>query len=103
MLFSRVRTSLGSGPAALTDFMSLYHETLSRRRVGHLRFACDSRRYVLDGWELHCGDSFQVLLGDDFFSTRIESIRIEGIDDWVLIGTKLQGGELEGLLARSFD
>jgi hypothetical protein len=69
---------------------------MNRRHHGHLRFNSDSRRYVLDGWYLHCGDCFQVLIGDEWKNTRIEMSK-----DWYLSG--LATLDLDGLEARSHD
>jgi hypothetical protein len=72
--------------------------TYRRRREGRLRFCPHSGRYVLDGWELHCGDTFQVLLDAEWVSTRIEYGT-----DWVLVGVRAADLEIEGLEARSHD
>ncbi len=69
--------------------------TIYRRREGRLRFSESIRRYVLDGWELHCGDAFEVLVDDTWMPTRIE---MSG-NQWYLVG--LPAVTLDGLEARS--
>jgi hypothetical protein len=71
----------------------------NRKRFGHLWFDRHLRRYVLDGWELHCGDVFEVLDEGVWYSVRIEHAN----DGFFLIG--LAAGRpvhnLEGMEARS--
>ena len=70
---------------------------MKRKRYGHLRYNPESRRYVLDGWELHCGDAFEVLINDEWIGTRIEMTG----SNWYLIGLALD--TLAGLEARSYE
>ena len=65
------------------------------KRFEHLRLCQYSGRMVLDGWELHCGDVFQVKIDGQWRDTRIEHS-----DDWYLTGVSSEV-ELEGLEARS--
>ncbi len=72
--------------------------TSFRRRFGHLHFNSVCGRYVLVGWELHCGDGFQVRSGSQWLDVRIEM----GMGNvWFLVG--LSTLSLEGLEARSRD
>jgi hypothetical protein len=43
-----------------------------RRHEGRLRYHPNIGRWVLDGWELHCGDCFEVRVGDKWVPTRME-------------------------------
>lgn len=73
--------------------------TMKRRREGRLRLCHHSGRYVLDGWELHCGDCLEV-----FIDGKWQATRIEHGEDWLLVGT--QNGNihvLDGLEARGHD
>jgi Domain of unknown function (DUF5348) len=68
-----------------------------RRRYGHLWRDQDSGRFVLDGWELHCGNVFEVLVDGAW-----HEVRIEHGDDWLLVGLPPGNSvEMEGLEARS--
>jgi hypothetical protein len=68
---------------------------MSRSRYGHLRYHGETGRYELDGWELHCGDAFQVHSGEKWIDTRIEMVG----NDWYLVG--LNTSTIDGLEARS--
>lgn len=73
---------------------------MNRKRFGHLRYNPESRRYVLDGRELHCGDGFEVLINREWIGTRIE---IGGIGNgWYLVNLS-QLATLDGLEARSYE
>lgn len=74
-----------------------------RRRQGHLRHDPQSGRMVLDGWELHCGDTFEVRepYSPSRFPGPWKGTRIEMAGgDWVLMGIS---GDIDGLEARSYD
>jgi hypothetical protein len=71
----------------------------TRERDGRLRYSNEIGRYVLDGWELHCGDCFEVLLGQTW-----QAVRIEMAQDWYLQGPGVTCLiPMEGLRARSLD
>ena len=73
----------------------------SRKCFGHLRRSHDSGRFILDGWELHCGDTFELLIADKWCPVRMEI----GGGDWFLVGLPVGVDihEIEGLEARSHD
>ena len=63
-------------------------------KTGQLIYDPSTGRYEIDGDELHCGDVFQVLIGESWINTRIELSN----DEWYLVG--LNEYRLDGLLAR---
>jgi hypothetical protein len=58
-------------------------------------------RWGFDGWELHCGDCFQVL--DSGNNTWLD-VRIEMADDWYLVGLppQLRQRQLSSFKARRY-
>lgn len=72
--------------------------TVNRRHQGALWFDGSIGRYVFDGWELHCGDCFEVCVYGHWQATRIE---MSGFG-WYLVGVS-HNVRLTGLEARSHD
>lgn len=70
-------------------------------KEGKLSYNYENDRYgiinSLDLWDnegLHCGESFHVLLNDEWIADRIEMDRS---GTWYLVNSKLEGNKLEGL------
>lgn len=61
-------------------------------RMGILSFDL----WVKDG--LHCGETFEVLVNDEWVADRIEYS--SSSKEWYLVYSKLSGAELEGLKIR---
>lgn len=69
-------------------------------KVSQLIYNEETDHYELNGYDLHCGDCFEVLVFNGL-TNKAEWIetRIEGNDDgWYLIG--LSGYQINGLFAR---
>ena len=59
----------------------------------------ESKRYVLDGWELHCGDCFQAkTLGGQWMDVRIEM----SAQCWYVVGIPSRGCSLDRLIVRRY-
>jgi hypothetical protein len=54
----------------------------NRSRYGHLRWDIVSKRWVIDGWDVHCGDCFQLWTES---SQQWREARMERAKDWYLI------------------
>lgn len=68
--------------------------------VSQIQYNQDTDRYEMNGYELHCGDCFEVLVFNgltnksEWIETKIENNN----DGWYLIG--LAGYQINGLFAR---
>lgn len=71
--------------------------------MAQLKYNESTDRFELNGYGLHCGDCFEVLIWDsqknegEWVETSIESNWETG---WYLTNKKLIGYQLEGLIAR---
>lgn len=69
-------------------------------KVSQLTYNEETDRYELDGYGLHCGDCFEVLVWNgltnmaEWIATRIENNK----DGWYLVG--IVGYQIGGLFAR---
>ena len=70
----------------------------NNKREGFLHEDKNTKRYVLNGQPLHCGDCFDVEINGTWVPTRIESYFAS--DVWYLVGTGFEGNNLEGLHVR---
>lgn len=69
--------------------------------TGIMRYNYDEKRmgilsfdlWVKDG--LHCGETLEVLIDDEWVADRIEYT--SKTSEWYLVNSKLQGADLEGL------
>lgn len=71
------------------------------RQIHQLHYDPDADRYVLGGRELHCGDTFEVLIIDSVKGEqRWAAVRIEmnSNNKWYLVGA--QDYQIDGLFAR---
>ena len=72
---------------------------------GRLGYNSSNKRYgllVSDLWEndgFHCGEGMEVLVGDEWISTRIELVWNRDGNAWYLVGTTYYG-DLEYVRAR---
>ena len=73
--------------------------------IGRLGYNSENDRYgllVSDLWEndgFHCGDTMEVMVGDNWIPTRIEMAWTETGNEWYLVGTPYKG-DLEYVRAR---
>lgn len=75
------------------------------KKTGILGYNYDEKRIgilnAMDLWEvsgLHCGETFEVLINDEWRADRIEYT--SRTDEWYLVYSKLSGDQLEGLKVR---
>lgn len=75
------------------------------KKTGILGYNYDEKRIgvlnAMDLWEnsgLHCGETFEVLINDEWVADRIEYT--SRTDEWYLVYSKLSGDQLEGLKVR---
>lgn len=73
--------------------------------TGRLGYNVDNDRYGLlisDLWEndgFHCGESFEVMVNDEWVVTRMEMALEQDVSKWYLVGTPYKG-DLEYVRAR---
>ena len=73
---------------------------------GRLGYNQENGRYgIIDGdfWEndgLHCGETLEILVEDEWIPTRIEKSWDENGGEWYVVGTPFRGHNLEYIMAR---